>query len=57
MDQSGFTKGNALPLPLCRWWLRTRPDRNGVQLNQDGTPPCVEFYVPIWAWPFELLHR
>gem|GEM_PF-5263448 len=41
---------------LCRWWLRTRSCRLGIQLNNDGTPPCIEFYVPWWAWPLELLH-
>ena len=46
------------PKWLCRWWLRTRPCKNAVQMNpNDGIPACIEFYVPAWAWPFELLHR
>lgn len=43
---------------FTRWWLSTRPCKNAVQLNVgEGIPACVEFYVPIWAWPLELLHR
>jgi len=41
---------------LCRWWLRTRPCKKAVQLN-NYIPACVEFYVPWWAWPLELTHR
>lgn len=47
----------ALPLPLCRWWLKTRPCSRGIQLGPPNTPPAVEFYVPWWAWPLEWLHR
>lgn len=42
---------------LCRWWLRTRPCRLGVQLGPPGIPAAVELYVPLWAWPLELTHR
>jgi hypothetical protein len=54
---------------LTRWWLRSRsckhaiqlPDKtavvDGIRINYFQFQPCVEFYVPIWAWPFELLHR
>ena len=38
------------PKLFCKWWLKTRPCKNTVQT-------CIEFYVPFWAWPFELLHR
>jgi hypothetical protein len=48
--------GTALPRPQCRWWLRTRPCSHGVQIGPEGIPAAVEFYVPWWAWPFELLH-
>lgn len=45
------------PLIMRRWWLKTRPATNAVQINSgEGIPACVEFYVPFWAWPFELLH-
>lgn len=49
--------GRSLPMPLTRWWLKTRACSRGIQLNHDGTPPCVEFYVPWWTWPLELTHR
>jgi hypothetical protein len=48
--------GRSLSMPLTRWWLKTRPCSRGEQLNHDGTPPCIEFYVPWWAWPLELAH-
>lgn len=49
-------QGKTLPLP--RWWLRTRPDTRGNQLNASGSlSPCVIFYVPWWGWPFEFMHR
>ncbi len=44
-----------LPKVLCRWWLKTRSCRNGIQINND-MPECIEFYVPWWAWSFEILH-
>ena len=47
----------ALPKPLTRWWIKTRPCKNAVQIGPKGMPACIEFYVPLWAWPFELLHR
>lgn len=47
----------AKPLPLCRWWLRTRPCSLGIQLGPEEMLPCMEFYVPWWGWPFELLYR
>lgn len=55
--KSEMNTGKSLPLPLCRWWLKTRPCKLGTQLNAgQGLPPCIEFYVPAWAWPLELLH-
>lgn len=55
--KSEMKTGKSLPRPLCRWWLKSRPCKLGTQLNAwQGIPPCIEFYVPIWAWPFELLH-
>lgn len=57
MKQEQMTTAVGRPLPLCRWWLRTRPLRNAVQIGPAGIPAVVEFYVPFWAWPFELLHR
>ncbi len=57
----------SLPRPLCRWWLRTRPTKDAIQLPNGTygsgntqvtvTGPVIEFYVPWWAWPMELLHR
>jgi len=48
----------SLPLPLTKWWAKTRPCKKAVQLNvNEGIPACIEFYVPWWAWPLEMLHR
>ena len=57
MSNENITK-TALPIPLQRWWLRTRNCKLGIQMNpEDGMPACIEFYVPWWAWPLELIHR
>ncbi len=52
-----YVMGKSLPKPLTRWWLKTRPCKNAVQIGPKGMPACIEFYVPWYAWPFELLHR
>ena len=31
--------------------------KNAVEIGPEGMPPCIEFYVALWAWPFELIHR
>jgi hypothetical protein len=50
--------GRQRPLPLCRWWLKLRPHKRGTYLGHCGANgPIMEFYVPWWAWPLELLHR
>ena len=50
--------GTELSVPLTKWWLKVRPCKSAIQINANqGIPPCIEFYVPFWAWPFELLHR
>ena len=41
---------------LCRWWCKVRPTTTGEQINKD-IPHCLEFYVPVWAWPLEIIHR
>ena len=47
----------ARPKPLTKWWLKTRPTKRAIQANRgEGITPCIEFYVPFWAWPFELLY-
>lgn len=61
--QNGIRK--AKPIPLCRWWLRTRliPGDVTTRVNFAGmkdsvtSSPVVEFYVPWWAWPLEWMHR
>lgn len=42
---------------FTRWWVKTRPCKNCTQLEPKNLPPAVEFYVPWYAWPLELLHR
>jgi len=56
MNDEYVTK-TALPAPLRRWWLKTRECKAGIQLDGQGMPACVEYFVPWWAWPFELIHR
>ena len=41
---------------LTRWWLKTREVKAIVYPN-NLIGASYEFYVPFWAWPFELLHR
>jgi hypothetical protein len=47
----------SLPKPFRKWWLATRPVKDAVQIDGQGIPPVVEFYVPWWAWPIEAVHR
>jgi hypothetical protein len=44
------------PKYLRRWWLRFRPCKTQI-LASEYTGYALEFYVPWWAWPFELIHR
>lgn len=44
------------PKYLRRWWLRTRPCKKQILVSEYFDNP-LEFYVPWWAWPFELMHR
>lgn len=56
--KSEYVEAIGRPLLLTRWWLNTRPCKNAVQINKgQGIPACIEFYIPIWAWPLEWLHR
>lgn len=57
VDAATWRAMNPDPLPMPHWWIRTRPDRRGIQLDGQGLPPCVEFYVPWWAWPLDLVNR
>lgn len=58
--KTDYTVGKIRPLPLRRWWLRTRPV--GFRALQEYHAedavfdPVVEFYVPWWAWPLEFLY-
>jgi len=56
-NKEDYVMKKALPTPLTRWWLKTRPCKNAVQIGPEGISACIEFYVPWYAWPFELLHR
>ena len=51
-----MTLRKALPYPLCKWWKRARTCKRGIQLNNNMLP-CIEFYVPWWAWPLEIVYR
>lgn len=42
---------------FAAWWLGTRPCSRAVQIGPPGMPGIIEFYVPWWAWPLELIHR
>ena len=52
-----FSTATGRPELLTRWWLKTRTIKRAIQINKnEGISPCVEFYVPFWAWPLELLY-
>jgi hypothetical protein len=55
--ETKYSYCKSLPKPLTRWWVKTRPCKNAVQLGPKGMPACVEFYVPWYAWPLELMHH
>lgn len=41
---------------LSRWWLKTREVKDiAVPLTSLNYP--IEFYIPFWAWPLEILYR
>ena len=56
-SERDYVNGKALPKLLARWWLKMRICKNAIQLGPKGMPACVEFYVPWWGWPFEMIHR
>ena len=56
-EESYISSGESRSKLLTRWWLGTRQCKNAVQIGPEGMPACLEFYVPWWSWPFELLHR
>lgn len=45
--------------PTIRWWLRTRKkkDQSSAPAHWEGRIYIMEFYIPWWAWPFEIGHR
>jgi len=45
------------PFYMRRWWVRTRPCKNAVQVGDSRLPACHEFCVPWYAWPLELAYR
>lgn len=38
-----------------RWWLKCKVTK--LIDDPNGFTDLAEFYVPFWAWPFELCHR
>jgi hypothetical protein len=53
-----YVYATSRPAILCRWWLKTRVCKSAIQINSDqGIPAVREFYIPIYAWPLELLYR
>ncbi len=52
---TAMTMGTASRNPFRRrWWVRVKTAPPPVY----GRPtPGTELYTPLWAWPFELLHR
>ena len=55
--KDGYVLGTGLPVLLTRWWLKSRSYKFAKQTWPHMLKPGIEFYVPLWAWPFELLHR
>lgn len=56
MMQSEYKIGIAKHIMLQRWWLRTR-ECESIVYDDGSIGASAEFYIPIWAWPFELVHR
>ena len=46
----------AKPLWARRWWISTR-ECSPVLYANGLVGACHEFYVPLWAWPLELIHK
>jgi hypothetical protein len=55
-EGSKYTSVKQKPYLLTRWWINTR-EVTPVIYENGLVGACHEFYVPVWAWPFELLHR
>ena len=53
------TVGKGMHPWICKWWLRMRDCKRATLIGdtQPGVLPVQEFYVPLWAWPFEWMHR
>jgi hypothetical protein len=57
MCEEEYVVRKSLPPILTRWWLKTRKCEESVQIGPEGVSASIEFYIPWWAWLFELLHR
>lgn len=57
MNEHEYVTMRAKPLFMRRWWMKTRPCKDAVQIGDSGLPAVCEFYVPWYAWPFELIYR
>lgn len=44
------------PWYMRRWWLKGR-EVTPIRYADGTVGGCGELYVPLWAWPLELLHR
>ena len=56
MVDAEYIKVKQKPIILTRWWLKTKEVKAIVYPN-NLIGASYEFYVPLWAWPLELLHR
>lgn len=43
------------PWYFCKWWMRCSISK--LENDQNGYIDAARFYVPIWAYPLELIHR
>ena len=56
MKMDKYQVGKSKHWLFCKWWMRIRPVVSQA-IPCPSSCRCVEFYVPWWAWPFELIHR
>lgn len=56
MKHDNYVVGIARPWYFSRWWIKTRTIVPTIYDNGlIGAP--IEFYVPWYSWPLELLYR
>lgn len=47
----------ARPKLMQCWWIKSRPSGKFLYFDGKENQLVIEFYIPWWGWPCELLHR